>query len=138
MKRIRSVNPAGSTLIELMVAVAILALLLGGLSVILFSAMQLLRDADAAGEAVRLAEAQIESLRALPPADRTQGRGLPPLTGAEALDRLPGGTCDVTVEPYREAGSTAGLLLVRVRVGWTGECGERNLELSTVVGPPRE
>jgi type II secretory pathway pseudopilin PulG len=137
LNRRRPRNDAGITLTELVMAVIILAMLFAVFASIMYSAMGLLREADTAGEAMRLAEAQMETLRALPPARRPQGRDLPPLTGAEALDRLPRGTCTLTVEPYPDADAPAGLLLVRVRVGWTGECGRRDLELATVVGPSR-
>jgi len=128
---------AGFSLAELMVAIVIIAILLAAFAAIVSSARDLLREADAAGEALRVAEAQIETLRALPPARRPQGRDLPALTAADALDRLPGGTCAVTVEPV-DAGKEPGLARVRVRVGWIGECGPRDLELCTVVGPPRD
>ncbi len=137
LNRRRPGNNAGVTLVELAMAVIILTILLAVFASILYSAMGLLREADAAGEAMRLAEAQVETLRALPPSERPRGRDLPPLTGAEALDRLPQGTCALTVEPYPEAGAVSGLLLVRIRVGWTGECGRRDLELATVVRPSR-
>ena len=128
---------AGLSLAELMVAVVIIALLLAAVAAIVSSARDLLREADAAGEALRVAEAQIETLRAMPPARRPQGRDLPPLAAAEALDRLPGGTCAVTVEPV-DAAKAPGLARVRVRIAWTGECGPRDLELCTVVGPDHD
>jgi prepilin-type N-terminal cleavage/methylation domain-containing protein len=131
-------SEAGLSLAELMVAIVIIAILLAAFAAIVSSARGLLQEADAAGEALRVAEAQIETLRALPPAKRPQGRDLPPLAAADTLDRLRNGACDVTIESIEGPGAPPGLARVRVRVTWTGECGPRDLELCTMVGPPRD
>jgi prepilin-type N-terminal cleavage/methylation domain-containing protein len=127
-------DAGGFSLMELIVALVVLGVALAVLTSVLLDARRLTREADRAGDAMRLAESQIEALRATPPARRPRGTDLPALVGAEALDHLPGGRCALSVEPFRESADAAPLLRVRVRVAWEGECGPRETSLCTVVG----
>lgn len=136
MRKKKARGGRGFALVELMVAVALLAVVFVVLPAYFVNGVGFLREADRAGEALRLAESQIEFLRAMPAERRPVGRNLPALAGEEALGRLPEGTCAVTVEPW-EGREGARLLRVRVTVAWAAEGARRDVELSTVMGGGR-
>jgi len=124
-------DSAGWTLIQCMLAMAVLATLSVVLMNLLGQSADLTRLSGETDLATAIAQSQLETLRALDPSDIGTGENRPPLVGEEAVRLLPFGAAATDLIPEEE-----GLLRVRSKVSWGPKSRRRTVTLETFIAVP--
>ena len=115
MKKIFAARENGFTLIELMVAVAILGITLSMFGPLYYNTLKISESRVALQIAHRALRNEVEILRSLPPGKLVAGESLPFDPRVEELESLPGGRGVVEIKNSQDS---SGLLKARVEVHW--------------------
>ena len=136
----RARGQAGLTLLELVVAVSVFALAVGGLVMTIDGGLNLARNNRHRSIAANLVAAELDTVRRLPFTQVTPGQ----VTRTETVDGVPytvvrdatWATNASTTGPCESGGGTPKVLRVVVRVSWPDMRGIPPPEASTILSPP--